>query len=323
VPGGEGELRAPRSSGTGVAVKRCALDVGGMRRTYWLAGSLGGQAGSLGGQAGSLGGRVPLLMALHGSGSTGRDMASPVVTGLATRGPAAGVTVVFPDGWRGVWHVTGTPPGQPDLDDAAFLRALTSHLQGPAPPRPVFLAGLSNGGGFAEHVARHGLLPLAGLFVVSGTIREASRQAAPVPAQRTAMTLMAGTADPVVAYHGGPLRARGVAGWILRRRAARHGDLPSQRRTVAVETVARDWAAGNGITGEPDSVLLPGQGGDPPAVRLTWSAPGCPPVVLYRIEGGGHGWPGSPQYPPAAVFGRVPRHLDASEILLDMMAASS
>jgi len=89
VPGGEGELRAPRSSGTGVAVKRCALDVGGMRRTYWLAGSLGGQAGSLGGQAGSLGGRVPLLMALHGSGSTGRDMASPVVTGLATRGPAA------------------------------------------------------------------------------------------------------------------------------------------------------------------------------------------------------------------------------------------
>ena len=89
MPGGEGELRAPRSSGTGVAVKRCALDVGGMRRTYWLAGSPGGQAGSLGGQAGSLGGRVPLLMALHGSGSTGRDMASPVVTGLATRGPAA------------------------------------------------------------------------------------------------------------------------------------------------------------------------------------------------------------------------------------------
>jgi hypothetical protein len=32
-----------------------------------------------------------------------------------------------------------------------------------------------------------GLLPLAGLFGVSGTIKEASRQAAPVPAQRTAV----------------------------------------------------------------------------------------------------------------------------------------
>jgi polyhydroxybutyrate depolymerase len=176
-------------------------------------------------------------------------------------------------------------------------------------------------------VARHGLLPLAGLFLVSGTIREASRQAAPAPAQRTAVTLMAGTADPTVAYQGGPLRARGVAGWILRRRAARHGDLPSQRRTVPVETVARDWAAdwaaGNGITGEPDSVRLPGQDGDPPAVPLTWSAPGCPPVVLYRIEGGGHGWPGGPQYLPARVIGPIPRHLDASEILLDMVASGS
>ncbi len=43
------------------------------------------------------------------------------------------------------------------------------------------------------------------------------------------------------------------------------------------------------------------------------------PVVLYRIEGGGHGWPGGPQYLSARVIGRVPRHLDASEILLDMV----
>jgi poly(3-hydroxybutyrate) depolymerase len=108
----------------------------------------------------------------------------------------------------------------------------------------VVLAGISNGAGFAEHMARHGLLPLAGLFLVSGTIREASRQAAPVPAQRTAVTLMAGTADPMAPYQGGALRARGVIGRVLRRRAARHGDLPSQRRIVPVETVARDWAAG-------------------------------------------------------------------------------
>jgi polyhydroxybutyrate depolymerase len=291
----------------GTALERRTLDVGGLRRTYWLAGRPDGGRGA-----------TPLLVLLHGSGTTGRDVAT-TFTGLATRGPAAGVTAVFPDGWRGVWHVTGAPPAQPDLDDAAFLRALVSHLQ--EVPRPVFLAGLSNGAGFAEHVARHALLPVAGLFLVSGTIREASRQAGPVPAQRTAVTLMAGTADPAVAYQGGPLRAPGVAGWILRRRAARHGDLPSQRRTVPVETVARDWAAGNGITGEPAQVRLPGAAGDPPAVRLTWSAPrGAqvrPPVVLYRIEGGGHGWPGGPQYLPARVIGRVPRHLDATKILLD------
>ena len=296
--------------GSSGGLERLALDVAGVRRTYWLA------------RAPGSGRPAPLLMMLHGSGTSGRDIAT-TFTGLATRGPTAGVTVVCPDGWRGVWHVTGTPPGQPDLDDVAFLRALTSRLQGEAPPQPVFLAGLSNGAGFAEHVARHGLLPIAGLFLVSGTIREASRQAVPVPAQRTAVTLMAGTADPMAAYHGGALHARGWTGSILRRRAARHGDLPSQRRIVPVETVASDWAAGNGITGGPAEVRLPGADADPPVVRLTWSAPGCPPVVLYRIEGGGHGWPGGPQYLPARVIGRVPRHLDASEILLDMMASAT
>jgi len=53
--------------------------------------------------------------------------------------------------------------------------------------------------------------------------------------------------------------------------------------------------------------------------RLTWSAPGCPPVVLYRIEGGGHGWPGGPQFMPARFIGPIPRHLDATGILLEMV----
>jgi polyhydroxybutyrate depolymerase len=285
-------------------MERGTLDVAGVRRSYWLARAPGAEG--------------PLLIVLHGVGTTGRDVAT-TFTGLATRSPAAGVTAVFPDGWQGVWHIARAPDGEPALDDPAFLVALVQHL---GPSRPVFLAGLSNGAGFAEYVARHGLLRLAGLFLVAGTIREFSRQAVPVPRQRTAVTIMAGTADPAVRYEGGALSMRGVAGVILRRRVARHGDLPSERVTAAVETVARDWAAGNGITGDPAEEHLPDAPGDPPSTRLTWSAPGCPPVVLYRIEGGGHGWPGGPQFLPARVIGPIPRHLDASGILLDMVTAN-
>jgi polyhydroxybutyrate depolymerase len=289
-------------------MERGTLEVAGVRRGYWLARAPG--AGAAG----------PLLIVLHGLGMTGRDVAT-TFTGLATRGPAAGVTAVFPDGWRGVWHIARAPDGEPALDDAAFLVALVRHL-GDGASRPLFLAGLSNGAGFAEHVARHGLLRLAGLFLVAGTIREFSRQAAPVPRQPAAVTIMAGTGDPTVRYDGGPLSARGIVGVIMRRRSARHGDLRSERVTAAVETVARDWAAGNGIPGDPAEERLPDAPGDPPVTRLTWSAPGCPPVVLYRIEGGGHGWPGGPQFLPARVVGRIPRHLDASGILLDMVTAN-
>jgi polyhydroxybutyrate depolymerase len=287
-------------------MERGTLEVAGVERGYWLA-----RADAA---------RGPLLMVLHGSGTSGRDIAT-VFTGLATRGPAAGVTAVFPDGWGGVWHIARPPAGEPALDDAAFLAALAGRLAGPGVP--LVLAGISNGGGYAEHVARYGLLPLAGLFLVAGTLREFSRQGCPVPRQKTAVTIMAGTADPLAPYYGGPLAARGMVGRTLRRRAKRHGDQPAERRMVAVETVARDWAAGNGIGGEPAVEQLPGAASDPPVTRLTWAAPGCPAVVLYRIEGGGHGWPGGPQFMPARMIGPVPRHLDATAILLGMVSALS
>jgi poly(3-hydroxybutyrate) depolymerase len=101
--------------------------------------------------------------------------------------------------------------GEQDLDDAAFLAALAGRLAG----GPLFLAGVSNGAGFAEHVARHGLLRLDGLFLAAGTLREFSRQSAPVPRQPLAVTIVAGTADPMARYEGGPMRAPGLAGWML------------------------------------------------------------------------------------------------------------
>ena len=301
--GGSGGSRADDG------LERGTLEVAGVSRSYWLARSADGPRP----------GGPPLLMVLPGSGTSGKDVAT-IFTGLAARAPAAGVTAVFPDGWGEVWHIARPPEGEPALDDAAFLAALARQLQpGDAanPPRPVFLAGLSNGGGFAEHVARYGLLPLAGLFLVVATIREFSRAAEPVPRQAIPVTIMAGTGDRRVPYEGGPLNARGMIGRTLRRRTARHGDLPSERVVAPVEAVARDWAAGNGITGEPAVEHLPEIAGDPPVTRLTWAAPGCPPVVLYRIEGGGHGWPGGPQFLPSRLVGPIPRHLDATGILLE------
>ena len=76
-----------------------SIEVAGVRRTYWAA-----RAPRVPGQPPG-----PLLIVLHGSGTSGQDVAT-TFTGLASRGPTAGVTVVFPDGWRGVWHVMGGRP---------------------------------------------------------------------------------------------------------------------------------------------------------------------------------------------------------------------
>lgn len=306
-------------------LERGTIDVAGIQRTYWLARARrapeadGHQDAPVQhGPDGTGRAHAPLLIALHGSGMDGRSMAH--YTGLARRGPAAGITTVFPDGWKGMWH-TARPPGRvPGLDDPLFLSALASHLEvrGAAESWPVFLSGVSNGAWFAEHVARHALLPVAGLFLVAGTALEVSRRHAPRPLLRARTVVIMGTGDPWVPYLGGRLTRHGLPGVILKRRAFQHGERPGEDVVAGAEDVAADWARGNGIRTRPDIEELPGDQADLPVTRKTWSAPGCRPVTLYRISGGGHGWPGGPQIVPARVAGQVTRNLDATGILLDM-----
>ena len=38
-------------------------------------------------------------------------------------------------------------------------------------------------------------------------------------------------------------------------------------------------------------------------------------VVFYRVEGGGHTWPGGRQYLPERVIGKTNRDISASEVI--------
>lgn len=299
-----------------------------MRRSYWLA-----PAPRVPGQT-----PPPLLIALHGAGMDGHGMAS--FTGLAWRGPAAGITTVFPDGWRGAWHPAQPPARWPELDDARFLSELASHLEGRGAARswPVFLTGIAQGARYAEHVARTGQLPVTGLFLVGGTALEWSRLATPVPQLRASMVLVMGTGDPTSPFEGGPLVRRGIPGRLRKRRAGRHGERPGEDVVASAEAVVADWATANGIAGNiatgrgitttgitttgriarPAIDELPMTPGDLTVTRKTWTRPGCHPATLYRINGGGHGWPGGPQVPAPRAIGPVAKPLDATGLLLDM-----
>jgi polyhydroxybutyrate depolymerase len=296
------------------ALEQGSIDVAGVRRGYWLA-----RAPQREGRPGT----APLLIVLHGSGMNGRAMAR--WTGLAERGPAAGITTVFPDGWKRFWHIARPPDAEPGLDDALFLAELSAHLEaaGAARSWPVFLAGISNGARFAEHVARHALLPVTGLFLVAGTALEYSRRLAPQPFLRASVIVMMGSADPVEPYAGGQLSRRGLTGLLLKRRAARHGELPGEDVVAGAEAVAADWAAGNGIEPDPVTEELPTPPGDLTVTRKTWAAAGSRSVVLYRVNGGGHGWPGGTQSIPARIVGPTARDLDATGVLIEMARRES
>jgi polyhydroxybutyrate depolymerase len=295
----------------GGELAREEIEVGGVRRSYWLA-----RAPNRDGQV-----PPPLLIALHGAGMDGWAMAWS--TGLARRGPAAGITTVFPDGWKGGWHPARPPADQPDLDDARFLAELAVHLEGTGAARswPVFLTGIAQGARYAEHVARNALLPVTGLFLVAGTTLEFSRRQVPVPQLHASMTLVMGTGDRTTPYAGGPLTRTGLSGLVRRRRAVRHGERPGEDAAAGAEDVVADWVTANGLAGgavRPAITELPATPGDLTVTRKAWTRPGCHPVTLYRVDGGGHGWPGGPQLWSARLLGPGAGQMDTTGLLLAM-----
>ena len=287
---------------TGLA--RAELEIGRTTRSYWWA---PGQGAAL-----------PLIVVFHGLGADGKVMAA--LTGLGQRGPAAGFAVAFPDGVGRVWDAAGRLPGREAVDDSGFVRSLVDKLvdDGTARPGPLFLVGMSNGALFVEHLARHGLVVPTGLVLVSGTARVTSRREVPRPPLPCTVLSVQGTADPMMPYEGGRTGGRGAAGWLNARRARRRGEPVEDRFLAPAEAVAADWAAANGITAPPSFESFPTSERALHVARLSWLAPGRRPVVLYRIEGGGHTWPGGPQYLPARLVGRVSHDLDATGAVLEM-----
>jgi polyhydroxybutyrate depolymerase len=256
----------------------------------------------------------PLVIVLHGGG--GQAAGTVGLTDLARRGAAAGFATVFPNGLLRGWNdgrAGERIARRAKADDVSFLCALVDHLvaTGVADAQRVFCCGISNGAFMTDRLARSAPDRVAGIGLVAGTCGVDAMAAGHASARPVPVMLFHGTADPLVPYGGGPVGFEG--------RGGRHREGPARLARgacVGADELALDWARVAGHDARPTVERLepaaPGIG----VVRLTWQGPGGPPVVLHRIEGAGHVWPGGPQYLPARIIGKGAPGLDATGILL-------
>lgn len=283
------------AAGAAAEPERCTVRVGDLDREYFVhvpASLPEGEA-------------VPLVFVYHGGGGDARGtMGLTRFNAVADR---EGFIAVYPQGvgrsWNDGRETDVTPANRDKVDDLSFFDAMLERISAERriDPRRVFVTGISNGGIFSHFVAAQRSAKIAAIAPVVGGIAEpfASRFA---PSHPVSVLVIQGTDDPLVPYSGG------AVGFRLGR---------SRGTIIATDRALELWREANRIVGSPDTRLLPDRDpADGCRVEATvWSGGrGGSEVRLYRVDGGGHTWPGGPQYLPRAVIGRVTGDIDSGTI---------
>ncbi len=252
------------------------------------------------------GDKQALVIALHGGGSNGKSMAR--FSGLGETADRYGFVVAYPDGSGRTdlirtWN-SGACEGyakSKQVDDVAFIKALIIHLvdkYNVAPGR-VYVTGMSNGAMMAYRLAAEIPDRLAAVAAVSGTLDiDAAKVTTPLP-----ILHFHGTADQHVPFDGG------------------HGEKSyAQNVHTSVKATLDAWIRVNGANTTPKEEQLPDNKDDGTTViKSTYSSPSeRDSVVLYKIVGGGHTWPGRPRL--EKMLGPATEDISANEVMWKFFA---
>lgn len=238
---------------------------------------------------------LPLVIALHSGQSSGLEMEE--ITGLSELGERKGFICVYPNAiglYKGklYWNDGRVP----EVDDVGFISALIDELIAKlgVDPRRIYVTGISNGASMTNRIGLNLADKIAAIAPVAGTIgfkgKTWWRRSRPVP-----MVYFHGTDDLLAYYRGGSVGTYRGSG-------------------LSAEKFVEWWAQQNSCKDQPQIQILPDRVRDGTHVtRISYT--GCQDgadVVFYRIDGGGHTWPGGRDWLPETIGGKLSGNVNAS-----------
>ena len=240
-------------------------------------------------------GALPLVLVFHGGGLhsdyKGRNM--PNFTGFDALADEKGFIAVYPDGLNGNWgDGRGHSQSEQDgIDDVAFVDAVLAQVEKEhsVDSKRIYATGISNGGFFSQRLACERSEVFAAIGSIAATL---PANLVCKPSSPISVAMYNGTADPLVPYGGGQVaKDRGLA-------------------TSTDDTVAA-WKKTDGCTTPAATEDLDPVDDGTSVHRFSWSC-GSTAVMLVRVDGGGHTWPGRAQYLPKSMIGPASQDLDAT-----------
>ena len=245
--------------------------------------------------------QMPLLLALHGGRGNAEQMKE--LSGFDELAEEKRFIVAYPNAidhhWNDGRQVTGFRSHRENIDDVEFLMGLIGALteQYNVDRKRIYLAGVSNGAMMALRVACEKAASISAVASVVGALPEnvfrTCRPSRPVP-----VIMINGTEDHLVLWQGGPVRLWGS----------------SFGTTISVPRTVQHYVTQYGCRGQPDIENLkninPKDGTN--VARHDYKCQGRLGIRLYRVNGGGHRWPGAEREIFPNILGLESKDIDAS-----------
>jgi polyhydroxybutyrate depolymerase len=248
---------------------------------------------------------APLVFVIHGGGGDATGMEQMTKTRFNELADRDGFIVVYPQGIDNQWSDGRADDFRPEshqagVDDVGYFNFMIDDVAADydVDEDHIFATGISNGGFMSMRLACELSDRIAGVGIVTAQMSVDLGKTCQ-PSEPVKVLMMNGTDDPLVPYEGGHVE-------VFRRK---RGAIWSVDETVDF------WVAQNGCDEVPLSERLPDEEDDGMRVERRDYA-GCVAggeVVLYRVEGGGHTWPGGVQYLPSLIVGKATQDMSGAD----------
>lgn len=241
---------------------------------------------------------APLVLALHGAAMTGEAMEE--FTKLNVTSEDKGFVVVYPDGtgkkplltWNAGSFANGVGS---QADDLGFLNQLLDDVETVVnvDKKRIYACGMSNGGMMCYRLAAELSKRIAAIAPVAGTMAIGDAR----PSRPVSVMHFHGTADALVPFE------------------AESGKSHFWLRTRSVADSISAWRKLDGCLNQPPRVDVLSKPDDELEVVRSVYGPGTAntEVVLIKIVGGGHTWPG--ELPPVKFLGKSSLSVSANELM--------
>jgi len=250
--------------------------------------------------------QIPVLFHLHGGGGTASGTVGLTFGRFNELADRDGFIMIYPQAIEKNWN-DGRKSDlvfawKENIDDVGFIAAIIDELKKEVKVDEdrIFTAGMSNGGFMSMRLLCDRADIFRGGAILTATLSE---DYLPLcnPDKPTAVMIINGTDDSLVPYDGGEVM-------VLNR---------PRGQIVSTDEIVEFWKEENDCITKKPIVHLPDIKDDGTTVSIE-EYTNCNDrgsLVLYKIEGGGHTWPGGRQYFGERLIGKTSQEFVACDVI--------